>query len=95
MVRVDIKKDQLKDISDNISVQSFDLTENYHFIPVSWLNDTVRDWDEIKPIDNRHLLCRHGKLNWSAHSKYKLISQKQVKNVYCIQKATLGASTEI
>ena len=78
MVRVDIKKDQLKDLSDDIGVQTINTTENYHFLPLSWLNDIVKDWEDIKPIDNRHILCRHGKLNWAAHSKYKLVSQKQV-----------------
>lgn len=72
-----MKKDQIKELWEGMQPTG-DPTENYHFLPVSWFTDSLRNWEEIKPINTKPLLCRHSKLNWSLQNKYKLVSQAKV-----------------
>ena len=76
-MRVEMKKDQIVELWEGLETTD-GADENYYFLPVSWLNETLADWADIKPVDTRALLCRHGNLNWTLNSKYKVISQAKV-----------------
>lgn len=77
MVRVEMKKEQVAELRQGMELTG-EPSENYYFLPVSWLTDILKDWEDIKPIDTSALLCRHGKLNWALHNKYKVISESRV-----------------
>lgn len=77
MIRVDIKKDQILEMAGMLPVMDYD-AENFYFVPVSWFNQTLKDWADIKPVQTQSLLCKHSKLNWTLCSKVKIVSQKLV-----------------
>lgn len=82
MVRVEMKKDQIAELWEGIHPTG-QPDENYHFLPVSWLTDTLKDWGDVPTIDTTSLLCRHGKLNWSLPHKYKVVAEAKVR-VGCV-----------